>query len=1435
MDKRIGVRNYLPPPARQMISPERLKKLSSLVCINLPTQLMDRSTFRKHFSKYGRVTKFSVTPAKNSAHVHFETHEDAANAKQNAGRGFPDTFKIRWGEIQPRKSSIDLDKPHPSSEVQQELESMSQQGGYLTSQRGQAGPSKQARIDNFFQASPPTSSNPFSAKSTSQSPSPNLFGKTSLFPPKAQTGNPFQSNDKPPQLFQPPDKPKPLFGIPAKSIESRPAAPTPPTQQPTQKPQLSTENLGLLSTVRKAAHSDESKLVVLEARDKLCRLTMVKSSSLATAVKTIGTCPDMCPERERYLRIDRKQVSQYETRNGEPAHQFFVKEYSRSSADQELPLSHDLRPSPVLRITMNYLLSQIASRVEVPGEHLGEWFLFLWDRTRAIRKDVTQQELCNEDAVILLEQCARFHIACAARLADEDVHDFDPKINSENLAKCLQTLKHLYHDMSLKGMACPNEAEFRSYIVLLNLNTGDAIWEVQQLSPEVLASQPVQNAIKAYLSLSTHNYVNFFKVVRTIGYLPAAILMRYFTQVRSKGLEILMRALCQSIKASYPIPLNELVRILAFEDIADATEFCQHHGLETSSETVMFSRTTFMNPESNIALRRAKNVVESQLRVSFAEAIAGYPMAEFNREPSIPNSSFDANTGMLYPEVLKSIEEKATVPVPETSTITLSKGIFSGQSLFPQPGQSIFPTAPQKNVQKAVPTSPQSLFGLKPNVSKPLGIQTRANMQKMEFIASATYDSIVGKLVQNATREIVAKELKTFKANKVAQKVTIKLTQQIVDHFAKEICSSELAAAKEEEKARRLADLQLKQRELKRREAMAIQATRITKECISSVAEEEIRKMVSIELQRQKSLHIWTQNTSAKVLSETFQEMALRIASEELLHAQEQWRRKVDKLKTKLKQARACRMLLKWRDLVLVKKERRMRIEGFPAGRSSLSIAEQAQEFCVVSPDRPATFWTNKTRISFPKSRTIGTQSLPLVGIDSISSILNGHQRLAPFLVGNYKVTAGIWRMVLSVPSDDLELRTWAELCIARGRLSSQGGSTIYFSNDVIMRLELVIGLSSTDTEFNALALVVKDQTEAAARLEQILRDPPPVPVALLILGKQTLSPDLDLVMQRLCEAGALFDVKSFELPEEPDSFGEVQTAMEWLALQSKDSIDSYVATEASDLVLSVMQESFWQNTLFASGPKTEAQLNALQRNPALCIEIANSAVDFVASLISGVIKLHPEEESLIKNCCSKLPPYWNQNEFRQKTSKMLRQLKVPDLELDVESLHNASWPAILDGLSEFCFKLPLDPSQCSLLSSWLSHQVLSINSHCGKTVADLPWPKLIEDTTKEFISSLNLKDPFNSPRPTLVVAISKKQLESVMSFNWCNKQLLHKIDQCCMKQEKEMVETTEEVPVADEKSSLENLHGKLQLLLMGLAECKENRCRIDEKIQLSA
>ena len=49
-----------------------------------------------------------------------------------------------------------------------------------------------------------------------------------------------------------------------------------------------------------------------------------------------------------------------------------------------MPLPHELRPSPVLDKTMNYLVNYIMDRGE--DGRWADWYDFLWNRTRGIRK-----------------------------------------------------------------------------------------------------------------------------------------------------------------------------------------------------------------------------------------------------------------------------------------------------------------------------------------------------------------------------------------------------------------------------------------------------------------------------------------------------------------------------------------------------------------------------------------------------------------------------------------------------------------------------------------------------------------------------------------------------------------------------------------------------------------------------------------------------------------------------------------------------------------------------------------------------------------------------------------------------------------------------------------------------------------------------------------
>lgn len=47
-------------------------------------------------------------------------------------------------------------------------------------------------------------------------------------------------------------------------------------------------------------------------------------------------------------------------------HNKAIKQYSRSSADQETPLPHELRPEPILQMTMSYLMHYILDLIDTP-------------------------------------------------------------------------------------------------------------------------------------------------------------------------------------------------------------------------------------------------------------------------------------------------------------------------------------------------------------------------------------------------------------------------------------------------------------------------------------------------------------------------------------------------------------------------------------------------------------------------------------------------------------------------------------------------------------------------------------------------------------------------------------------------------------------------------------------------------------------------------------------------------------------------------------------------------------------------------------------------------------------------------------------------------------------------------------------------------------
>eukprot|EP00794_Sanderia_malayensis_P011995 gene11995-13233_t len=420
------------------------------------------------------------------------------------------------------------------------------------------------------------------------------------------------------------------------------------------------------------------KAEILEKIDQKIREGRKKENDLMRAAVVTGTCPDMCPEKERYLREYQRRLAPFEMQIGTENTDHFagqfptidhskaIKEYSRSSADQEEPLPHELRPASVLKMTMDYLVLNV---MDASHGNWAEWYDFVWNRTRGIRKDITQQHLCNEISVELIEKCARFHIICAHHLCEEDMNAFDPKINNENLTKCLQSLKHMYDDISTqKGSSCRNESEFRCYQVLLNLNNTDILREVMEFRQEIRDSQEVKFALEVFRALNSSNYVRFFKLLGAASYLMACIMQRYFNQIRSKGLLLMNRAY-GAVNKPVPFLLKDITRLFAIDEEDEVSEFCQHYGMTVDEGLVYFSKSSYEEPETNFLPVRS-GTIERKRTCTIGEVVNGEPLpSNIGYKPTI---SFDYEArynGQYHELALSGIQQQDTDETPSDANL----------------------------------------------------------------------------------------------------------------------------------------------------------------------------------------------------------------------------------------------------------------------------------------------------------------------------------------------------------------------------------------------------------------------------------------------------------------------------------------------------------------------------------------------------------------------------------------------------------------------------------------------------------------------------------------------------------------------------------------------------------------------------------------------
>eukprot|EP00871_Galdieria_phlegrea_P004457 jgi/Galph1/5011/GphlegSOOS_G3601.1 len=317
-------------------------------------------------------------------------------------------------------------------------------------------------------------------------------------------------------------------------------------------------------------HNDESSW--RPAGDKL---------ELSAAHNLVGTCLEMCPVEERYRREAQRDLSVFEIDYsvvqppGEPPkvdHSKALKKYVRSAACQEAPKASEIRTPAILERTMEYIIDSIVDREDFP---FWEVHNFVRDRTRSIRQDFTFQGIRNEVTISIIEKTVRFHILSEQKLCEEDPSVYSSRQNMEQLDKCLISLREMYREMRTKGFkTSDDEAEFQAYYILSHVDPHSVLAVCRELDYEVLRSEQVRFALKVYQTLRQTNYIQFFRLLKSATYLVACMMQKHFLFIRKSALLIMQK--CYSRFPEFPV--EELERMLLFEDKEDAISFCESLG-----------------------------------------------------------------------------------------------------------------------------------------------------------------------------------------------------------------------------------------------------------------------------------------------------------------------------------------------------------------------------------------------------------------------------------------------------------------------------------------------------------------------------------------------------------------------------------------------------------------------------------------------------------------------------------------------------------------------------------------------------------------------------------------------------------------------------------------------------------------------------------------
>ncbi|KAL7753577.1 actin cytoskeleton and mitosis protein [Sorochytrium milnesiophthora] len=317
-----------------------------------------------------------------------------------------------------------------------------------------------------------------------------------------------------------------------------------------------------------------------------------------------GTCDSMCPPFEALERTFRNEADFFERSDMSNDRSKYVKAYKRSAAGDGALLVEDLRTLPALQATWRHLLS-LVDQHGIASTHN-----FVWNRSRAVRKDLMAQTLYSPDALVLYQQIVRYHLYVLQQLSGAE--NFERFQEIEQLNNALVSVFDCYKELNMDPQAAPASCvEFVAYARLLwNLQTRPrkeviALCQVFRRRPAIRQSTALLKILKAietdastgdadFRIAAVQSYFAWMASPHT-PYLLAVAGSFYLDRVRFWTLQSFARAGFQSSGGLVPTTLSmaELTELLHFRDVDECRDFVDICGLDIAPvDTVAFGRKT---------------------------------------------------------------------------------------------------------------------------------------------------------------------------------------------------------------------------------------------------------------------------------------------------------------------------------------------------------------------------------------------------------------------------------------------------------------------------------------------------------------------------------------------------------------------------------------------------------------------------------------------------------------------------------------------------------------------------------------------------------------------------------------------------------------------------------------------------------------------------